>query len=205
MNFPRFLVATFLLTGPVVAVRLVKQTAWGPVLAAPRARQTGNPKAKVVIVEYSDFQCPSCAKADPVMRQLMEAYKGKVRLIYKYYPLVKIHPNAMPSAHAADCAALQDRFWPYHDRLFDTQAAWEKLPDPTTSFMAIGEETKLDMPRFKTCYADPSRVAVIEQDVQEAQARQVTATPTFIIGDERVVGMVLASDGARTIEKALRQ
>jgi protein-disulfide isomerase len=139
------------------------------------------------------------------MHQLMEAYKGKVRLIYKYYPLVKIHPNAMSSAHAADCASLQDRFWPYHDRLFETQMAWAPLLDPTTSYMAIGEETKLDMARFKACYADPSRVAVIEQDAREAQARQVTATPTFIIGDDRVVGMVLASDGARTIEKALRQ
>ena len=111
----------------------------------------------------------------------------------------------MPWAHAADCAAIQDRFWPYHDRLFQSQKDWAPLLDPTTSFMAIAQEAKLDIPRFKACYADPSRIPIIEQDAFEAQARQVTATPTFFIGDERLVGMVLASDGARTIEKALRQ
>jgi protein-disulfide isomerase len=205
MSLQRFLVATLLLAAPVVTVQLVKQTSWGPILAAPKARQTGDPKARVVIVEYSDFQCPSCATLDPFIHKLLETYKGKVRLIYKYYPLIKIHKNAMPSARAADCAALQDRFWPYHDRLFQTQASWASLLDPTTSFMAIAQEVKLDVPKFQSCVADPSRVAVIEQDAQEAQARQVTATPSFFIGDERLVGQVMATDGARAIEKALRQ
>jgi predicted DsbA family dithiol-disulfide isomerase len=71
--------------------------------------------------------------------------------------------------------------------------------------MAIAQEVKLDVPKFQSCVADPSRVAVIEQDAQEAQARQVTATPSFFIGDERLVGQVMATDGARAIEKALRQ
>ena len=205
MYLQRFLVATFLLAAPVVTVHLVKRTSWGPVLAAPRTRQTGNPKAKVVIVEYSDFQCPSCATLDPLIHKLLETYQGKVRLIYKYYPLTKIHKNAMPSAHAADCAAQQDRFWPYHDRLFQTQLSWATLPDPTTSFLAIAQEVKLDVPKFRSCFADPSRLAVIEQDAEEAEARQVTATPTFFIGDERLVGAVMATDGARAIEKALRR
>lgn len=205
MSIQRFIAVTLLLALPPASVYMVKQTSWGPILAAPTTRQTGDPKAKVVIVEYSDFQCPSCAKLDPFIHQLLETYKGKVRLIYKYYPLTKIHKNAMPSAHAADCAALQDRFWPYHDRLFQTQASWENLSDPTTSFMAIAQESKLDIHKFQSCYADPARVAVIEQDAEEAQARQVSATPTFFIGDERLVGQVMASDGARTIEKALRQ
>jgi protein-disulfide isomerase len=205
VNLRRFIAGTILLALPLIAVRLVKQTTWGPILAAPPARQTGDPKAKVVIVEYSDFQCPSCAIVDPTAHKLLEVYKGKIRLIYKYYPLTKIHKNAMPSAHAAECAAGQDQFWPYHDRLFQTQREWADLQDPTTSFMAIAQEVKLDPVKFQTCYADPAPIARIEADAQEAQAREVTATPTFFIGDERLVGQVFVTDGARTIEKELRQ
>ena len=71
--------------------------------------------------------------------------------------------------------------------------------------MAIAQDVKLDIPKFRACYADPSRLAAIEKDAQEAQARQVTATPTFFVGGERLVGQVFASDGARTIEKELRK
>jgi protein-disulfide isomerase len=203
VNLKRILTGSFLLLLPVAAVFSVKQTHWGPVLAAPKARQTGDPKAKVVIVEYSDFQCPSCAMLQPTVHQFLDVFKGKIRVIYKYYPL-KMHKNAMPAAHAADCAAAQDQFWPYHDQLFKTQTAWAPLADATTSFMAIAQDVKLDIPKFTACYTDPSRVAAIEQDVKEAQARQVAATPTFFIGDERLVGTVFATDGARAINRALR-
>jgi protein-disulfide isomerase len=205
VNLNRFLLATLLFAAPIVGIMAVKQTSWGPILAAPKARQTGDPHAKVTIVEYSDFQCPSCAMVDPTVHQFLEVYKGKIRLIYKYYPLVRIHKNAMASAHAADCASLQDHFWPYHDRLFQTQISWASLQDPTTSFMAIAQEVNLDIPKFQACYADPSRENIIEQDALEAQARQVTATPTFFVGDDRLVGPLMVSDGARTIEKALRR
>ena len=204
MNLKRFLVATFLLLAPIIAVQSVKQTRWGPILATPPARQIGDPKAKVVIVEYSDFQCPTCAHVEPAIRQFLDIYKGKIRLIYKYFPL-KMHPNAMPAARAADCAADQKQFWPYHDRLFATQPSWAPLTDATTSFMATAQELKLDMPKFSACYADPSRPAVIALDAKEAEERHVNATPTFFVGDERLVGNVFMTDGARAIEKALRQ
>jgi len=205
MTLKRILTGSFLLLAPVLTVYSVKQTTWGPVFAAPKERQIGEPGAKVVIVEYSDFQCPSCAHIEPTIHQLMDIYKGKVRFIYKYYPLTKIHKNAMPAAHAAECAAAEKQFWPYHDRLFQTQMAWENLQDPTTSFMAIAQDVKLDIPTFQSCYADPSRLAPIELDAKEAQDRQVTATPTFFVGDERLVGEVFATDGARVIDREIRQ
>lgn len=205
VKLKRILVGFFLLLAPVIAVQLAKQTSWGPILAAPQARQKGDPKAKVVIVEYSDFQCPSCAHIVPTVNKYLEIYKGKIRVIYKYYPLVKIHKNAMPAAHAAQCAALQNQFWPFHDRLFQTQMSWAPLQDPTTSFAAIAAEVKLDLPQFESCYADPSQRTIIEQDAKEAQVRQVTATPSFFIGEHRVVGQVFETDGARIIERALRQ
>lgn len=190
---------------PVVMVKVIKQTRWGPTLAAPRARQLGNPQAKVAIIEYSDFQCPSCAHLQPTVHQFLDLYKDKVRLVYKYYPLTKVHRNALGSAQAAQCASLQNQFWPYADRLFATQPSWAELTDPTTTFMAMAQDLRLDAPRFRACLADPSQREPILQDVEEGQARQVRATPTFLIGDERLVGNVLATDGARAIEKALRR
>ncbi len=190
---------------PAIAMKLVKQTSWGPILATPQARQTGDPKAKVVIVEYSDFQCPSCALVQPAIHDFLERYKGRIRLAYKYYPLTRIHKNAMPAARAAQCAAEENKFWPYQDLLFARQKLWANLSDPTTHFVAIAQEVKLNEARWRVCVADPGREVLILKDTEEAETRQVSSTPTFFVGEERLVGGVFSSDGARAIEKALRQ
>ena len=199
------LIAGIVLTAiPLIAVSTVKQTAWGKFLATPSARQEGDPNAKVLLVEYSDFQCPMCAHIQPTLNQFMDTYKGKIRLAYKYFPL-NMHKNALPSSHAAQCAAEQNQFWPYKDQLFQTQAQWATLADPTTSYMAIAQTVHLDMNRFAACYADPSKMAEVEQDRAEGEARQINATPTLFIGDERLVGSYIETDGARMIERELRK
>jgi protein-disulfide isomerase len=197
--------ALLLMLLPVIAVNAVKETHWGPILSTPLARQTGDPAAPVTIVEYSDFQCPSCAKMQPFVHTLLDTYKGKIRLMYKYYPLTRVHKHAMASAHAAECAASQRQFWPYEDRLFALQDSWAPLQDATTTFMAIAQDTHLDMEKFQRCLADPSKEKIIESDAAEAVKQQVSATPTFFIGEERLVGGVFASEGARAIEKELRK
>lgn len=190
---------------PPVAVFSVKHSAWGPALATPKTRIFGEPDAKLMILEYSDFQCPSCASVQPTLHTLMDVYKGKIRLAYKYYPLTKIHKNAMPAAHAAVCAEEQKKFWPYHDRLFSSQTAWSNLADPTTSFVAIARDVQMDTAKFNTCFAEPSKRKPIEADMEDARRREINSTPTFFIDDERLVGGVFASDAARTIEKVLRR
>jgi len=201
----KLLTALVLMILPVIAVYAVKETYWGPILSTPPSRQIGDPHAKVTIVEYSDFQCPSCAKMQPTVHNFLDIYKGKIRVMYKYYPLTRIHKHAMAAAHAAECAAGQQQFWPYADRLFAQQDSWAPLQDATTTFMAIGQETNLDMTKFHACFADPSKEKIIESDADEARSRQVAATPTFFIEDERLVGGVFASEGARAIEKELRK
>jgi len=205
MSSKRLLTGLVLMALPVIAVYAVKQTEWGPILATPPARQIGNPQAKITIVEYSDFQCPSCAYMQPTVHNFLDMYKGKVRVAYKYFPLTRIHKNAMNSAHAAECAAQQNKFWPYADQLFSTQSKWEALADPTTSFMAIAQSAQLDASLFTACYADPAKLQNIERDMEEGRERQINATPTFFVGDVRLVGGVFATDGARTIEQELRK
>lgn len=204
-NTKKILAGLVLTLAPVIGVFRAKQSAWGQFIATPEARQQGDPKARVMLVEYSDFQCPMCARVQSGLHQLLEVYKGKVRLAYKFFPLTRIHKNAMPSAHAAQCAAEQDQFWPYHDRLFETQTLWAPLSDPTTWYAAIAREVKLDLPRFNICYNDPSREAIIEQDVRESHDRQITATPTVFIGEERLVGAFIQTDSALVIERELRK
>src|SRR5258708_16833409 len=203
-NTKRLIAGVVLTLAPIIGVLMAKQTAWGRFLATPRSRKDGDPNAPVLMVEYSDFQCTMCARVQPTLHQFLDMYKGKVRLAYKYFPLTSIHKNAMSSAHAAECAADQNQFWPYQAKLFETQSQWAPLSDPTTSYAAIAQEVHLDMPNFGACYADPSKEIIIKQDHQEGQNRQISATPTLFIGDERLVGTVIETDGARMIERALR-
>ena len=190
---------------PIIAIRTLKQSAWGSFLTTPKARQLGDAKAPVTLVEYSDFQCPNCAHVQPALHQFMELYKGKVRLAFKYFPLTRLHKNAMASATAAECAAEKNQFWPYQDKLFETQSQWAGLDDPTTSYLAIALAVHLDTAAFQACLSDPSKQDVIEQDVREGKAREISATPTLFVGDERLVGSMVETDGARTIEKKLRE
>jgi protein-disulfide isomerase len=200
----RYVAALILLILPPAFVFWAKQTDWAAAMVVPHARQKGDPGAPVIILEYSDFQCPACAHIQPVLKGLMEAYKGKALLMFKYFPL-RMHKNALPAAQAAECAGDQNQFWPYGDRLFETQSQWAPLTDTTTSFMAIAVEVKLNVPAFTACLADPAKRDLIMKDVEEGERRQINSTPTFFVGDQRLVGPVFATDGARAIEKELRK
>jgi protein-disulfide isomerase len=200
----RILVGIVLTAAPVFTVHNLKQTAWGTFLATPTSRQKGDPHAPVSLVEYSDFQCPMCAHVQPTLHLFLDTYKGKVRLAYKYFPLMRIHKHALASATAAECAAEQNQFWPYQDQLFSTQMQWAELQDPTTVYLSIAKSVNLDTVKFGACLSDPTKQAIILQDEAEGKAREISATPTLFVNDQRLVGQLIETDGARTIEKELR-
>ncbi len=87
----------------------------------------GDKNAKITIVEFSDFQCPFCEKVFPTVEQVLKEYNGKIKLVYRHYPLVTIHPRAQIAAEAAECAKDQGKFWEFHDQLFAQQADWSSL------------------------------------------------------------------------------
>lgn len=105
-----------------------KQGAFDPTEKVVSVVDTDNargPKdAKVTIVEFSDFQCPFCSRVFPTVEQIMKEYNGKVRLVFKNFPLLSLHPHAQKAAEAAACAKAQGKFWEFHDKLFTTQADW---------------------------------------------------------------------------------
>jgi len=87
----------------------------------------GDKDAKVIIVEFSDFQCPFCARAHPTMQQVLKEYAGKVKLVYKHFPLISIHPMAEKAAEASECAKDQGKFWEFHDKLFENASEWVNI------------------------------------------------------------------------------
>lgn len=150
------------------------------------ANVKGNPEAVVTLTEHSDFQCPACAAAAPVVDSILEAYGDQVRFEYKHFPLVSIHPLAIPAARAAEAAGQQGKFFAMHDLLFENQRAWSTAPNPTAIFMSYAEEIGLDVPMFRR-HLDAS---VIEDHVraefEEARELGLTGTPTFFLNGERM-------------------
>jgi protein-disulfide isomerase len=172
--------------------------------AAPEFRKRGPADAKIQIVEFSDFQCPACRVAEPPLRQIFQVYEGKVRFIFKHYPL-RMHQWAKPAADAAECAGRQGKFWEYHDRLYDKQDEWTN--DKADSFFtAYAKDLKLDVPAWQACRQDPSATAAYETDMKDGDNAWVSATPTFFINGRRFVGAKqLAELGTLYMDRELKK
>lgn len=103
----------------------------GSIILIPKQVSVGKASTrgsgKVILVEYSDFQCPFCSRVFPTVQKILSDYDGKVLLAYKHFPLTSIHPHAQKAAEASECARDQDKFWEFHDKLFETQSDWANL------------------------------------------------------------------------------
>jgi protein-disulfide isomerase len=149
---------------------------------------------KIVMVEFSDFQCPYCSSASGEVKKFMAKHKDKVTLVYKHFPLTQIHPEALPAARAAWAANKQGKFWEYHDALFANQA---KLGEPL--YLETATKLKLDLKKFN---AD-RKIAdgVIVKDFTLGRKVGVEGTPTFFLNGEVVAGSASLAD----LEKAFAE
>jgi len=148
----------------------------------------GPADAKVTLIEFADFECPSCRQLDLVLRELLPQHP-EVRLVFKHYPLTDIHPWAMTAAIASQCVYQQNpaAFWKFHDAVFDAQDVispenvWDKLLDIVT-------QEGLNVDAYKACLTSPDATNQVKQTIQEGHALKVTATPTTFVNARRVVG-----------------
>ncbi len=144
--------------------------------------------AKVTVVEFTDFECPFCGRAYSTVEDLLLKYAGKVKLVYKSYPL-PMHPWAMKAAIGADCAYEQNHtaFWYFYDHLFQEQGSItpENVDDKLKGY---AKDTKLNAGRFDTCLEKEQTKPMVERDVQEGNNVGVSATPTFVINGRIVQG-----------------
>jgi protein-disulfide isomerase len=172
--------------------------------AAPEFRKLGPADAKIQMIEFSDFQCPSCRYAEAPLHQILAMYGGKLHFVFKHYPL-RMHQWAKPAAAAAECAGRQGKFWEYHDRLYDKQDEWtnDKADDFLTGY---AKDLKLDVPAWQACRQDPTVTAAYTTDMKDGDNAWVAATPTFFINGRRFVGgKQLAELGTLFMDRELKK
>ena len=144
---------------------------------------TKGPKdAEVVLIKFSDFECPYCAIASSNVKSFTADSKD-VLYIYKNLPLTSIHPEAMPAAKAAWAAGQQDKFWLYHDGLFAFQ---DKLGEEY--YVSLAKEMGLDIEKFERDRNSPEAQVAIDQDIELAESLQVRGTPTFFLNQYPLPG-----------------
>ena len=152
---------------------------------ASKVHVKGNPNATVTLVEYSDFQCPACAQAEPVVKDILNEFGDSIKFEYKHFPL-NIHPLAIPAAKAAEAAGQQDKFFEFHDMLFERQKNWTNSPNPNAMFIQYAEELGLDVQKFRQQMNSSLLKDKIEANRKEGFDLQISGTPTFFLNGQKM-------------------
>ena len=148
----------------------------------------GPEDAKITLIEFADFECPSCRALDVVLRDLLPRHP-EVRLVFKHYPLTDIHPWAMTAAIASQCAFQQSpaAFWKIHDAIFDAQD--EINPSNVRDKMQdLAKQSGLNPDAYNACMINPETANQVNTTIKEGHALTITATPTTFVNSRRVVG-----------------
>ncbi|MBI1739617.1 MAG: thioredoxin domain-containing protein, partial [Candidatus Koribacter versatilis] len=152
------------------------------------APSKGPANARVIVVEYADFQCPTCRSLYSIMKAVQPQFP-QVRFVYKDFPLEQIHPWSMTAATAGRCAYLQkpEAFWVLHDRIYENQdiisatTVWQTMLD-------YGQDAGLDVDSFRGCMAAPETRAAIQKSADEAVKLKIANTPTVFVNGRRFIG-----------------
>jgi protein-disulfide isomerase len=147
----------------------------------------GQANAPITIIEFSDYQCPFCAKAAlQIEPQIRKDYidTGKVKFVFRDFPL-EFHANAKIAAIAAECAAKQGKYWEFHDALYAEQANWSQEQDPIPVFSQIATKLSLNVDQWKSCLNDIKISNEIDKDFSDGMESKVGGTPTFFIGNDK--------------------
>lgn len=157
----------------------VSNYATAPAGASP-AHFKGGSAAKIVIEEFADYECPTCALLHPTVQQLQAAYGDRVKIIFRNYPL-QMHPKAYDAAVAAEAGGLQGKFWEMQNQIFTNQKFWSTASDHRKIFEDYAQKIGLDVERFRADVAGMAAKGRVDADMQRARALNVGGTPTFFI------------------------
>lgn len=193
-----------------VAALLAVGAADGAPIGLPSASGlsfAGSPRlgsGAIEVVEFADFQCPGCAVVAPILAGLAES--NEMTLVYRYFPLDSIHPNADRSARAAAAADRQGSFWAMSALLYARQDAWKDLSgaDADAAFLAMAGELDLDTAQWQVAYGSLDTAAVVDADRQAATAMGLNSTPTLFVGRTQYTGPLTADDIRAAITAAER-
>lgn len=161
----------------------------------------GNPEAKVTVVEFSDFQCPFCARFHPTVKQILENYPDQVRWVYKHFPLEQIHQQARPAAEASECVFEQkgnEGFWQFADGLFENQSMLGE-----SLYKELAGNLGLNLDQFNNCLSSRKYKDKVEADYQEGIKAGVRGTPGSFVNGEEIPGAVPYEYLKDAVERAL--
>jgi len=158
----------------------------------------GPDDAPITIVEFSDFECPYCRRFhQETYTDLLDAYPGQIRFVYRNLPLTSIHPDAMPAAIASLCANDQNVYWDYHDKLFSSETLGQD------TYIQYANELGLDVDKFTACLSSGEHDDFIQKDMDFSLNLGVQSTPTFFINGLAIVGAQPLSSFQQIIDKEL--
>jgi protein-disulfide isomerase len=155
----------------------------------------GKTDSKVILIEYGDFQCPSCGGAHPQIKELIETYEDQILFIFRNFPLTTIHPNARASAAAVEAAGLEGKYWEMHDLIFENQDAWSTLVGQarTDKFTEYAVSLGINKDKFLEGLAAKSVNQKISFDQALGKKDAVDSTPTFFLNGEKISDEVSSS------------
>jgi len=151
----------------------------------------GKLDAPITIIEFSDFQCPFCAKFHiDTLPSIMNEYikNGQVKLVFRDFPIQSIHPNALPASVAAECANEQGKFKEMHDLLFENQREWnnQNTNDVISTFNQYASKMNLEEEKFDSCLRNGKYIEEIQKDLDDGRAYGISGTPGFFVGNDQI-------------------
>jgi protein-disulfide isomerase len=159
--------------------------------------QMGADDQRLILVEFSDFQCPFCARAHSTINEFMDAYGQEVTLVYKHLPLSEIHPEAVPAAKASWAAHQQEKFWEFHSAIFTNQ---QRLGNEL--YIEIAKDLELDIDQFNRDRNSQEAEKAIEADLKLAEELGLSGTPFFLLNDIPLSGARPFQDFETALEEA---
>ena len=136
----------------------------------------GGEHAPVTLVEYGDFECPNCRQAAPAVKLILEHWRGRVRLVWRHFPLEGVHPHALSAALASEAAAAQNKFWQMHDALFENQAHLK-----TNHLRGYARRLELDLARYEAEMQEQLYLQRVREQIDGGGKSGVRGTPTFFV------------------------
>ena len=190
--FKKILTWGLVLLGIVLAVWGMLKLASTPVDNTPLAGEVteddwikGNPNANVVLVEYSDFQCPACGLYYPIVKQLVTEYEKEIAFVYRHFPLSQ-HQNARPAAYATEAAGQQSKFWEMHNMIFDNQNSWSEASNAADIFRGYAQNLELDLAKYDAAVNSQEVKNKVDAHYTGGIQSSVTYTPTFYLNGQKI-------------------
>lgn len=164
--------------------------------------KVSTPSAEISIIEFSDYQCPACAVADSLIKQLLIDFPGKINFAFRHFPLPQ-NKNSTLAAYTVEAASEQDKFLEMSGKLFDTQEDWGKSSKPLELFLKYAEEFDLDNDKLKEDVESKKFADKIQRDIEDALSLKINSTPTIYINNQKYQGSLTYEELKAQVEQKL--